>query len=205
MKKLNVGCGPHHIRPEWINMDLRPFKGVDVVRDATLPFEDLGPFSYIYSEHFLEHLDLDGAIKFMRNCFTSLVVGGRMRLSTPGLEFVLLTHFDTSQTDEDKTVRQTFGINRAFRGWGHQFLWSKVLLARALTAAGFADIRFNLYGESTIEEFKGIEQHGGDRHHLGLPNYWIVEGTKETDDVVEDEEFRKMAQFEYIRYVQSGH
>lgn len=186
-------------------MDLRPFKGVDAVRDATLSFDDLGPFSYIYSEHFLEHLDLGGAIRFLRNCFTALEVGGRMRLSTPGLEFVVLTHFDVSQVVEEKIIQQTFGMNRAFHGWGHQFLWSKVLLAKALVAAGFADVVFHKYGESECDTFKGAERHGGYRHHLNLPNYWIVEGTKAAADIPEDASFSDLARHEFIRYVESGH
>jgi hypothetical protein len=205
MKKLNVGCGPHHIRPDWINMDLRPFKGVDAVRDATKSFDDLGPFDYIYCEHFLEHLDLGGAIKFLRNCFTSLVVGGRFRLSTPSLEFVILTHFDTSQSDEEKTIQQTFGMNRAFHGWGHQFLWSKILLSTAVRTAGFSNIMFHQSGESEIDEFKGIERHGGFRHHLTFPNYLILECVKDVENAPEDPAFLDRAKLEYIRYVESGH
>jgi hypothetical protein len=128
-----------------------------------------------------------------------------MRLSTPSLEFVLLTHFNTSQTDEDKAIRQTFGINRAFHGWGHQFLWSKTLLVKAFAGAGFRHITFANYGESETEDFKGIEQHGGYRHHLAFPNYWILEAIKDKDYVSEDADFYERARLEYIRYVESGH
>lgn len=205
MPKLNVGCGPHHLRSGWLNMDIRPFKGVDVVRDATQPFGDLGPFSQIYSEHFLEHLPLGGAIKFLRNCLEALELGGQMRLATPGLEFVFLTHFDPFQASDQKMIKSTFATNRAFHGWGHQFLWTKALLLEAFRATGFSDIEFKKYGESNIEAFKGIEQHPGFRFQSGIPNYWVVEGSKKQANPVFDGQFEELARSEFIRYVDSGH
>ena len=131
MRRLNVGCGPIHHKKGWHNIDIRPFPGVDEVRDATLPFDDLTPIKYIYSEHFIEHLSLDSAISFLRNSAAALEPLGRIRISTPALEWVLATHFDLKEDREDNVVKATFAMNRAFHGWGHQFIWSKAMLRAA--------------------------------------------------------------------------
>jgi hypothetical protein len=204
-KKLNVGCGPNHIRPGWINMDLRPFKGVDAARDATLPFDDLGPFSHIYSEHFLEHLPLKGAIKFFKNCLCALHVGGRMRLSTPSIEFVTMTHFDPFEADEKKVIDNTMAMNRAFHGWGHQFLWSKPMLMYSMKSLGFEEVEFHAGGESNDPVFVDIEKHGHFRYLKGIPNFLVVEGVRGLNSEVSNGEFEKLAQDMFIRYVEGGH
>ena len=115
MRRLNVGCGPKHIKKGWYNLDIQPFPGIDEARDATLPLDDLSPLSYVYSEHFLEHLSLDGAIRFLRNSARALVPGGRIRLSTPALKWVLATHFDLQDTKDESVAAATLVINRAFQ------------------------------------------------------------------------------------------
>ena len=161
MRSLNVGCGPKHIKKGWYNLDIQPFPGIDEARDATLPLDDLSPLSYVYSEHFLEHLSLDGAIRFLLNSARALVPGGRIRLSTPALKWVLATHFDLQDTKDESVAAATLVINRAFHGWGHKFLWSKPMLRGALTAAGFEDISFWSYNKSADPDIlPGLEQHG---------------------------------------------
>jgi SAM-dependent methyltransferase len=189
-------------------MDLRPFKGVDEVRNATLPFDDLGPFSHIYCEHFLEHLQIDGALKFIRNCLTALQPGGRLRLSTPSLEFVMMTHFDCFEIDEARMLTGTFAINRAFHGWGHQFLWSAAMLQKALAACRFTDIQRHGYGVSTDKDFQGIELHPGYQIVREVPNVWIFEATRpaELAELEEmDVDFVGHIESDYLRYVRSGH
>jgi predicted SAM-dependent methyltransferase len=204
MTKLNVGCGPHHSRRGWHNIDLRPFPGVDEVRDATKPFDDLRPLTHVYAEHFLEHLPLDGALAFLTNTAASLVSGGRLRLSTPSLEWVIATHFDPASGPEAHVVNQTYAVNRAFHGWGHQFLWSKPLLTRALQDAGFAEITWFGYGESHDPDLQGLEQHGGYATEKGFPNVWIVEGLKGEASPVARVLLAE-AEAQYLRYVRSGH
>lgn len=55
--KLNVGCGKD-IRPDFVNLDVAPLPGVDVVHDLTRkpwPFED-NRFDHIELINVLEHL-----------------------------------------------------------------------------------------------------------------------------------------------------
>jgi predicted SAM-dependent methyltransferase len=204
MRYLNVGCGPIYQKKGWYNIDLREFPGVDEVRDATLPFEDLAPIKYIYCEHFLEHLSLEEALSFMRNSATALVPSGRIRVSTPALEWVLGTHFDLTESCQDRVIHATLVINRAFHGWGHQFLWSKPMLHAALLAIGFQDITFWRYGESDDPNLVGLEQHGDYHIHEGWPSVWIAEGVRGNDPTI-DQRFLARCENELNQYVRGGH
>ena len=57
IKKLHLGCGTV-IKQGWINHDLVPLPGVDVVHDLRVfpwPFEN-GKFDEVYMKDVLEHL-----------------------------------------------------------------------------------------------------------------------------------------------------
>lgn len=204
IKRVQVGCGPHNLLAEWWNVDIRAFKGVDDVMDVTQdwPWSEL---DYIYGEHFLEHLSLEGACRFLLNGATALRSGGRIRLSTPSVEWVLRTHFTFDATGEQQRLKQTFAINRAFHGWGHHFLYSREFLVEALTAAGFHDITFHDYGQSQDPALCGLERHGGYRVVDGYPSVWIVEAVRGAECPAPSAEFLKLIQEQFGRYVDSGH
>jgi predicted SAM-dependent methyltransferase len=204
MRRLNVGCGPNHIKKGWWNVDIRPFPGIDEVRDATLPLHDLSPLRYIYCEHFLEHLTLEDAIQFLRNSVQALAPSGRIRLSTPSLEWVLATHFSLLEDKDQRVVAATLATNRAFHGWGHQFLWSRPMLQTALAAAGFKDISFWPYGKSNNSDLVGLEEHGDYYVYEGWPSVWIAEGARGTD-VTENHEFFAQCESDFNQFVRGGH
>ncbi|KKS42407.1 MAG: hypothetical protein UV02_C0015G0011 [Candidatus Kuenenbacteria bacterium GW2011_GWA2_42_15] len=58
MKKLNFGCG-QDIKPDYINIDISQFKGVDKTFDFNIfPYSfNNNEFGEIYSSNVLEHLD----------------------------------------------------------------------------------------------------------------------------------------------------
>ena len=203
LRKLNIACGPKHHRSRWWNVDLRPFPGVDEVMDAVSPWPHSG-LSHVYAEHFLEHLRPLDALTFLRNAIAALAVGGRIRLSTPGLEWVMHTHF-TFETDADQQVYQTFATNRAFHGWGHQFLYSRVVLSRMLKSVGFGKLAFFAYGESGTPEFVDIEQHGGHSTAGGYPSVWIIEGERCSAEIVASSELEEALREHFARHVEGGH
>jgi hypothetical protein len=200
-QRLHVGCGPKNLLPDWWNVDIRHFAGVDEVADVTQPWpwRDL---EAVYGEHFLEHLPLDGAIRFLVEAATALRVGGRIRLSTPSLEWVWRTHFRASGEPAD-VVATTYGANRAFYGWGHQFLWSRPMLEHVLVGAGFEDLTFHAFGESDEPTLRGLEQHGAFGIVDGWPKVWIVEavatGPRSPDALLAE------ADREIERYRRSSH
>jgi predicted SAM-dependent methyltransferase len=174
--RLHIGCGQEAI-PGWINIDNRPLPGVDRVLDVRqgLPFRDAAA---IYAEHFLEHLGLDEGIVFLRACRRALAPAGVLRLSTPNLDWVWSTHYHFGQTGSgDQALHDCFQLNRAFHGWGHQFLYNRAALEAALKAAGFATVVFRRYGESGVPEFDGIERHETWQDTPDLPHVLIAEAS----------------------------
>lgn len=202
--KIHVGCGPHNILEGWCNVDIRNFQGVDQVMDVTRcwPWKNV---RYIFAEHFIEHLSLDNTLLFLVNAGNSLQDNGRIRLTTPSLEWVIKTHF--SFNDNEKcTMDETLMINRAFHGWGHQFLYSKSFLFYLLERLGYCDILFFEYGESNDMQLKGLERHGHYSKESGFPNTWIIEAAKDgMKQICIPETLFNELENEYLKYIRSGH
>lgn len=203
--RLQVGCGPQHVRDDWWNVDVRAFQGIDEVMDVTLPWRWRSCLNYVYGEHFLEHLEIRKAHDFLCQAHAALKSGGKIRLSTPSLEWVLSTHFDLNASDSRMAIEQTLAVNRAFYGWGHRFLYSRPMLVRVLSACGFTEIKFFAYGESDTPSLRGIECHGGFQVSNGFPSVWIAEGTKLNGDRPGDDEFSAQIYLHFDRHVESGH
>jgi predicted SAM-dependent methyltransferase len=174
--RLHVGCGQEALAG-WVNIDNKQLPGVDRVLDVTrgLPFQNA---SAIYAEHFLEHLSLDAGLAFLAECRRALSDTGILRLSTPNLDWVYLTHYRVgSWADDGQSLTDCLQLNRAFHGWGHQFLYNRVMLAGALRAAGFDRVEFQRYGESDVSELKGLERHETWVDTPELPHVLIAEAT----------------------------
>jgi predicted SAM-dependent methyltransferase len=174
--RLHIGSGPLALAG-WTNVDIAAYPGVDVVHDVRQPW----PFAdveLIFAEHFLEHLTLVEGLEFLRQCRRVLREDGVVRLSTPNLEWVWLTHYrEPSRLTPDEQLVGCLELNRAFHGWGHRFLYNLRTLELALRAAGFARVRPQAYGESELAELRGLERH--ERHHdlPGVPSLVIAEAS----------------------------
>lgn len=184
--KLHIGCGPQ-ILEGWINIDNAKYRGVDRVLDVTkgLPFRDV---SFIFAEHFIEHLAYADAAKLFRECRRVLREDGVLRVSTPNLEWVWFTHYRLEMSEDDQ-MRECFRINRAFRGWGHQFLYNFGILRATLLDAGFETVTRVEYGVSTHPELHGLERHELSPGWGSLSSILIVEawgrGGKGPEDLKE--------------------
>src|ERR1700730_2396120 len=172
--RLHIGCGQEAI-PGWINIDNRELPGVDRVLDVRqgLPFQNA---SAIYAEHFLEHLALEDGLAFLRECRRTLAPGGILRLSTPNLDWVYATHYRTGGASSSETkISDCFQLNRAFHGWGHQFLYNRETPESVLHAAGLLSVSFYRYGESAAAELSGLERHQTWEDTPELPHVIIAE------------------------------
>jgi predicted SAM-dependent methyltransferase len=89
MNYLNLGCGSR-CHPDWINVDSRPSAPGVIAHDLRegIPFPDK-QFDVVYHSHLLEHFTKKQAIKFMKNCFQVLKVGGIIRVVVPDLEIIV--------------------------------------------------------------------------------------------------------------------
>ena len=193
--RLHVGAGRHRL-DGWVNLDVQALPGVDVVADvrAGLGFDDVGA---IYAEHFLEHLAIDDALAFLLECRRALRPGGWLRLSTPNLDWVWLTHYLLEAPPEDKQHRALM-LNRAFHGWRHRFLWNRELLGRALAACGFDEVAWCRYGESARPEFAGIEGHETYDDTPDLPHVIIAEARRGEPRARELEGLRALIEREFL-------
>jgi predicted SAM-dependent methyltransferase len=204
VKRVNVGAGPNCMMPDgWINVDIRKFPNIDKVMDVTEDWE-FRELEYVLGEHFLEHLSLSNAIKFLSNAGNSLKVGGKIRLSTPNLEWVVKTHFDLLGKDEEKLVNDTLKTNRAFHGWGHHFLWSNAFLMYVLEEMGYENIESFKYGHSNDPSLNGLEKHSY-YESGGYPCVIILEATKGNAKIEASKGLLEKINNEFIKFVDSGH
>ncbi|HVT03219.1 MAG TPA: hypothetical protein VHL58_07545 [Thermoanaerobaculia bacterium] len=176
MTRLHIGCGPVAL-PGWINIDNQPYPAVDRVLDVTtgLPFDDV---SFIFAEHFIEHLSYQDGLKLLRSCRRVMNRTGVLRLSTPNLDWVWSTHYHFPHwSSADEPLRACFALNQAFRGWGHQFLYNMQTLQATLREAGFGKFVICRYGESSHPELQNLEKHETYVDVPELPHILVIEAS----------------------------
>ena len=148
--RLHIGCGPL-VRDGWVNLDLFPADGAHYVDgNNALPFED-SIFQHIHCEHFLEHLEQERAIRFLKNCFRVLKPGGSFRIIVPDAEKYFRAYV-AGDTEYFQRLENLGGssealrtpcevVNRMFRMWGaHRFAWDFETLSLYMKEAGFEKI-----------------------------------------------------------------
>jgi predicted SAM-dependent methyltransferase len=182
---LHASCGNVFLNG-WLNFDLLDFVGPDgkgtqldhahaiggrcyVKHDAAAgpyPFAS-GTASSVYSEHFIEHLNLKQGIAWLREMHRLMKPGGVLRLSTPDLEAYARGYLDKKQEmynawnaglqthRVDLPPRRTFRFNTLMRQWGHQYVYDYDELALVLGEAQFREIRRCDYRSGT----RHIAQH----------------------------------------------
>jgi hypothetical protein len=189
-QRLHLGCGPV-ILPGWVNIDVRPYPGVDRVLDLRdgLPFEEA---AYVFAEHFIEHFELEDALRLATECRRVLSDEGVLRLTTPNLDWVWATSYasrwtatsettatiDISQWKHDEAAAQDcLTLNRGFRAWGHRFLYNRAMLMDLLHRAGFAEIAWCAYGASEHAALNDLERHEQSPDTAALPHLLIAEAS----------------------------
>jgi predicted SAM-dependent methyltransferase len=168
IKKLHVGAGNRKIK-DWLNTDIGNKKIMPVVNvTKKFPF-DTGTFDYVFSEHMIEHINFQDGIKMLNESFRVLKSNGKIRISTPDLQFLIdLYSNEKNQLQNDyinyscKKYQLTEGsitevINNYFQSWGHQFIYDKKTIENTLKKCGFTKIEFLRINESNNPELKDLE------------------------------------------------
>ena len=169
--KLQIGAGTN-ARPGWLNGDIDPLGAEVIYLDACrrFPFQD-NTFSYVFSEHMIEHVPYQDGRNMLNECHRVMAPGGRIRICTPDLaNFLKLFRSDRSPVENDyltwatrefipvaDAVDPVFVLNNYVRDWGHQFIYDRPTLARALEHAGFSDVSYHELGESGDPHLRGLE------------------------------------------------
>lgn len=168
--KLHIGCSSR-LLPGWLNTDVELHKGVAYL-DCTKPFPfDSNTLSFVFCEHFIEHLEREQGAACLREVHRCLKPGGVFRLATPDLDrFVGL--FAPTLDDEQRQYLQKFTgmfglqdgnacetLNFVMHSWGHKFLYTRAQLASSLSAAGFSRIDSAEVSSSRHDALQGVERH----------------------------------------------
>ena len=160
IRKLHIGCGNNLING-WLNVDLFPSCPEIFSMDATqkFPFEN-DTFDYIYTEHMIEHIPYSQGCLMLLECFRVLKAGGKFRISTPDLKFLIDLYREDKTEDQIEFIRdsldrwikdsplyygaprfhETFVINNYMRAWGHEFIYDESVLRDLLLKTGFVRI-----------------------------------------------------------------
>ena len=155
IKKLHIGCGKN-VLLGWLNMDALPLLPDVLYLDATRRFAfEEGAFDYVFSEHMIEHIPYHHGLKMLGECRRVLKPSGKIRISTPNLDFLVALQrsdrcelaaryirwssrtFINGAVPEDNPV---FVINYFVRSWGHRFIYDEKTLREAMLNAGFTNI-----------------------------------------------------------------
>jgi predicted SAM-dependent methyltransferase len=175
---LQLGTG-HNVLPGWLNTDVDVFRrGLVEYLDATQPFPiPAASFSFVYSEHQVEHIPLEAGDRMLAECFRVLRPGGVVRIATPDLQRIARlaqTPLGEEETYYVEYISRMLGlpapdatrvVNAMFRAFGpddasgHQFIYSFQTLAERLRAAGFTDVRRCEVGESEHAMLRNVERH----------------------------------------------
>jgi hypothetical protein len=85
-RKLHLGAADK-ILAGWLNSDLEPGLSKCIFLDATktFPFPDAS-LDYVFCEHFVEHIDPEGAAVCFCEVFPCPKQGGVFRIATPNLQ-----------------------------------------------------------------------------------------------------------------------
>jgi SAM-dependent methyltransferase len=209
--RLNLGCGAH--APEsWVNIDRSPqiqltkyprmrsmLRRAGILhdlhmsdwpenvirRDLTkpLPFEN-GVASAAYSSHMLEHMFLDDARAFLRECARVMKPGAVMRMALPDAEEFAR---EMLSADGDPSGEAGLRYNEllrahpeskpsgrrlvAFVGGSNWHRWqpTRGLVKSMLRDAGFTDVEEHTFREGALPEIEVVELR---------EDSWFVEGVR---------------------------
>jgi predicted SAM-dependent methyltransferase len=145
---------------------------------------------YVYSSHFLEHLDLVIAERVLAECFRILKPGGLIRIVVPDLyrisrEYLaILDRIEAGQlTPSDMTnylgtpVRAD-QVSEAFaaqffeptverqRLFGHRWMYDKLSLRRALERAGFSSVTEKPFQHGSVPDLDQLDSRPSNSLHM---------------------------------------
>jgi predicted SAM-dependent methyltransferase len=191
-QKLNIGCGTNLLEG-WLNTEYEAiFPPGALYLDATRPFPlPCASFDFIFSEHMIEHVPLAGAVSMLCECERVLKPGGRIRIATPRLEFMLElliapadehrryadAHYE-ALTEEPGVRTPARIMNDYHRMWGHQFVYDEPTLRLLMERAGFVNLRLEAVGESSEPNFRTIENVGRLPEGMLALTTLVLEGEK---------------------------
>jgi predicted SAM-dependent methyltransferase len=157
--KLHLGSGAR-VLEGWANLDINGRGNLVWDLRKPLPLRP-GQVRFVYTEHFIEHIPRDFAVKLFTHARRVMAPGGVLRVSTPDLgKFI-------DDYKAGRVVRMDHGawypstpcqmINELLRLWDHVFVYDQAELDAVLQESGFDRITRVRWGESECAELQGLE------------------------------------------------
>jgi len=151
--KLHLGCGDK-ILEGFINVDIRPNKGVDVIDNiADLKTIVKDSVELIYCCHVLEHFGRFEYIDVLKRWYEVLKVGGVLRLSVPDIEKVFQQY--NAGTSLKKLLGFLYGGQTYPQNY-HYIGFDFISLKEDLEAIGFKNIKlwdWKQTNHSNVDDF----------------------------------------------------
>jgi glycosyltransferase involved in cell wall biosynthesis/ubiquinone/menaquinone biosynthesis C-methylase UbiE len=134
----------------WINIDIQPLEqyagsyGYNFLRlDArVLPFPHNG-VDYIVASHFLEHLDRNDALNFLKECYRVLKKDGVMRITVPDAKKIIeyyknnsLSYFDDINPGCKASTNEMDKLYALLLA-NHKYAYDDISLSTLIESAGF--------------------------------------------------------------------
>jgi predicted SAM-dependent methyltransferase len=193
VRGLQCGCGDA-VRRHWLNSDYRPVEDnagrrsspgqvfrVDTDRYylqhnalESFPLEDES-VDWCYSEHFIEHLELEQGIAWLAEMRRVLRPGGTVRVSTPDLRKYVEGYLDPAGAffaehgrriaelpeiaEPGAVERRCFMVNQTFKLWGHKWMYDFEELRYAASRAGFPaeSVEQRAFRDSPVPELAQLD------------------------------------------------
>lgn len=170
MTKLHIGCF-NVILKDWVNMDIYKREEAIVQHDArgTFPYKD-NSVDFMYSEHFIEHLDFTEGTIFLKEAYRILKPGGVIRTSTFDIDDWII-NLNPNNPETCEKFKDTF-YNGMFKHLtrielfnlavfdsdaSHKHMFNTEELIRLLTLSGFSKFNEPKMRESEFTELKNLE------------------------------------------------
>ncbi|WP_367322977.1 methyltransferase domain-containing protein [Streptomyces sp. HUAS ZL42] len=164
-----IEIGAHRTRrPGWIDTEVswRARHYMDAAKGWPVPTSSA---SHIYADNVIEHLRMQPNRRLFREAHRVLVPGGRIRLATPDVEYLVACY--TKRDGETRRLLELSNLKNyeahhpvdllrvAFQECGHHigYLWDFQALRDELALAGFGDIRRFESGQSDDPDLRGLE------------------------------------------------
>lgn len=180
LRNLNIGAGADLIVEDYLNIDYsytpefieryRTSTNVGVLRmDIVNEFRGIQNVDVVYTCHLLEHVTLVEGRDFLTHCYSSLNIGGKLRLCVPDFNIwaTALSNNDTEFFDFYRSnmpykIDNVYNNNFAFfttviYGHGHRMIYTFDFLQDLLKDIGFRNIEQRVWGESNIPQISTLE------------------------------------------------
>ncbi|MEQ1788294.1 MAG: hypothetical protein ABL966_14675 [Acidimicrobiales bacterium] len=148
----------------WVNVDLSPSSRPDLVLDLRGGFPAPPVVRRAYSEHVLEHLDLEDGRRLLADLAAALEPDGVVRIAMPDLDHLIDCYRgdwraqawldDEAYAHIDSAAHM---FNHGLRSWGHKYVYGFDELELRLREAGFTTIERMGWGQSSVPELRDRE------------------------------------------------